>query len=100
MDPISRSLAEAHAHPFTFGELYSLLLLLVAFWIAGKGAARMSLPSLVGEIAVGLMVGPNCFDLAPKPKSLMMFGEVGLLLLFLEAGLDVDVEMLKLVGSR
>ena len=29
-----------------------------------------------------------------------MFGEIGLLLLFLEAGLDVDVEMLKLVGSR
>ena len=75
-------------------------MLMVAFWVAGKGAARLTLPSLVGEITVGLLVGPNCFDIAPKPKALMMFGEVGLLLLFLEAGLDVDVEMLKLVGSR
>lgn len=29
-----------------------------------------------------------------------MYGEVGLLMLFLEAGLDVDLEMLKLVGAR
>ena len=93
-------MAEGHEHPFTFSELYSVLLLMVAFWIAGKGAARLTLPSLVGEIAVGMLAGPNCFDIAPKPKALMMFGEVGLLLLFLEAGLDVDMEMLKLVGNR
>ncbi|GMH55307.1 hypothetical protein TrRE_jg729, partial [Triparma retinervis] len=93
-------MAEGHEHPFTFSELYSVLLLMVAFWVAGKGAARLTLPSLVGEIAVGMLAGPNCFDIAPKPKALMMFGEVGLLLLFLEAGLDVDMEMLKLVGNR
>ena len=30
----------------------------------------------------------------------MLFGEVGLMLLVLEAGLDVDFEMLKLIGLR
>ncbi len=89
-----------HAHPFTYEELYALLGLLVLFWVCGKGAARLRMPALVGEIAVGLLVGPQCFDLAPKPEALMMIGEVGLCLLFLEAGLDVDVEMLQIVGFR
>ena len=30
----------------------------------------------------------------------MLYGEVGLMLLVLEAGLDVDIEMLKLIGAR
>jgi len=30
----------------------------------------------------------------------MMFGEIGLMLLFLEAGLDTDLEMVRLVGKR
>ena len=92
--------ASPHAHPFTFDELYSLLLLLLAFWMAGKLSAKLRLPSLVGEIGLGLIAGPNALNIAPKPDSLMMFGEVGLLLLFLEAGIDVDLEMLKLVGYR
>ena len=39
-------------------------------------------------------------NLVPKPTSLMLYGEVGLMLLVLEAGLDVDIEMLKLIGAR
>ena len=36
----------------------------------------------------------------PVPEALMLFGELGLMLLVLEAGLDVDLDMLKLIGLR
>jgi Kef-type K+ transport system membrane component KefB len=74
--------------------------MMIIFWTAGKVAARCSMPGLVGEIFAGIILGPNLLAYAPKPQALMMFGEIGLLLLFLEAGLDVDVEMIKLIGPR
>ena len=39
-------------------------------------------------------------NLMPVPEALMLFGELGLMLLVLEAGLDVDLDMLKLIGLR
>jgi len=38
-------------------------------------------------------------DFAPLPESWVLFGEIGLVLLVLEAGIDVDLDMLKIVGT-
>ena len=38
--------------------------------------------------------------IAPKPDALMMIGEFGLVLMVLEAGVEVDLEQLALVGRR
>ena len=57
-------------------------------------------PSLVGEILVGVILGPHVVDFVPFPSALKSIGEVGLCLHALEAGLMVDVEMLEIVGAR
>ena len=89
------------------GELhhdFNMVILLTfsfaSIWCAGKAASKLGLPTLVGEIMVGVVLGPPLANLMPVPEALMLFGEVGLMLLVLEAGLDVDFDMLKLIGLR
>ena len=89
------------------GELhhdFNMVILLTfsfaSIWCAGKAASKLGLPTLVGEIMVGVVLGPPLANLMPVPEALMLFGEVGLVLLVLEAGLDVDFDMLKLIGLR
>jgi len=55
---------------------------------------------LVGEILAGIAVGPHGMNIAPKPDALMMVGEFGLVLMVLEAGVEVDLASLSLVGAR
>ena len=59
-----------------------------SIWCAGKAASKLGLPTLVGEIMVGVVLGPPLANLMPVPEALMLFGEVGLVLLVLEAVLN------------
>merc|ERR1719464_2095523 len=57
---------------------------------------------LVGEIVFGIILGPHLLNLAGDEGSefLIVIGEIGLVMLVVEAGIDVDVGMLKLIGPR
>lgn len=83
-----------------FNMLFFLVLFTVAVWIAGKAAASTGMPSLVGEIAAGVVLGPHVANFVPFAGSLQVVGEIGLILLIVEAGLHVDLEMLQLIGAR
>jgi Kef-type K+ transport system membrane component KefB len=85
---------------FSFNEMYSCITFLIAVWASGKVANFCKMPSLVGEIVVGVILGPNLLEFAPKTGALKMLGEIGLMLLVVEAGVDVDLEMLRTVGLR
>jgi len=84
----------------SFNEINDTLLFITMVWVVGKVFSRLGMPTLIGEIAVGVIMGPHLLDVVPKFEALMLYGEVGLMLLVLEAGLDVDIEMLKLIGAR
>ena len=86
--------------PFTFEELVSFCGILLIFWIVGKMAERIGLPSLVGEILAGIAVGPHGLNIAPKPDALILVGEFGLVLMVLEAGIEVDLQQVAQVGAR
>ena len=88
------------AVPFTFEELVAFCGILLIFWVVGKSVEKFGLPSLVGEILAGIAVGPHGVNIAPKPDALMMVGEFGLVLMVLEAGVEVDLASLSLVGAR
>ena len=86
--------------PFTFEDLVAFCGILLIFWVVGKSVEKFGLPSLVGEILAGIAVGPHGMNIAPKPDALMMVGEFGLVLMVLEAGVEVDLASLSLVGAR
>jgi len=83
-----------------FFEVTMLLTFLLATWTLGKIVQKAKVPSLIGEIIVGMVLGPNLLDVVPFPEALGIVGEVGLLLLVLEAGLEVDLQMLKQIGGK
>merc|ERR1719203_2002683 len=60
------------------------------------------MPALVGEIVFGIILGPHVLNLAGDHGSafLIVIGEIGLVMLVVEAGVDVDIGMLKLIGPR
>lgn len=84
-----------------YQDLYASMIFLACIYVGGQIAARLlKMPSLVGEIFVGILLGPNLAAYVPHPISFVMLGEIGLILLVIEAGIDIDLTTLKLIGSR
>jgi Kef-type K+ transport system membrane component KefB len=98
------SYAEEEEHfgvHITYSDLYSAILFLAAIYAAGVFASSfLRMPSLVGEIIAGILLGPNFASLVPIPEAFVLLGEIGLILLVLEAGVDIDLTTLRLIGSR
>jgi len=97
---MNESLKVSCATESTFDEFYAGLVFLVGVWIAGKCVKLVGWPPLVGEITIGLILGPNLIDFVPFPDAFKMIGQLGLVLLVIEAGIDVDLEMLRTIGMR
>ncbi len=87
-----------------FQDLYATILFLVSLYIAGDVICKRWLrivPSLVGQILVGIAFGPQALNVLPDASStLVLLGNVGLTLLILQAGLEMDVGILRLIGPR
>lgn len=49
---------------------------------------------------VGFLLGPPLADFVPYPEALVLVGEIGLIMLLLEAGVELDVAQLKETGVR
>mmetsp|Transcript_30693 Transcript_30693/g.59193 ORF Transcript_30693/g.59193 Transcript_30693/m.59193 type:complete len:409 (-) Transcript_30693:409-1635(-) len=84
-----------------WGIVAVTLLLFLAF-IGGLGVEHFKGPALVGEIAVGALLGPHCLGVVTEKyaEGLALLGDMGLLLLVFEGGLTMDIEMLKSVGAK
>jgi hypothetical protein len=54
----------------------------------------------VGQIVAGIALGPHGLEIAPKHDALMLMGELGLVLMVLEAGIEVELSELAVVGAR
>lgn len=69
-------------------------------WLLGSLSVKVGLPSLVGEIVTGFLLGPPVADFVPFPGAWVLVGNLGLIGLILESGIALDVDQLKEVGSR
>jgi len=85
---------------YDFQNLYLFCCFLVALYVSGKICEPLNVPPVVGQIVVGILVGPHFLELAPHSKALKMLGECGLILLVIEAGIEVDLDVLRLIGGR
>eukprot|EP00978_Attheya_sp_CCMP212_P000846 scaffold1767_cov64-Attheya_sp.AAC.3 len=85
----------------SFQNVYRSLLFLVLLYLAGDvlcGKFLRIVPSLVGQIFCGVVFGPSVLNLVSTEFSTL--GEMGLVLLICQAGLEMDFETLKKVGPR
>ena len=62
----------------TYEDLYDAVLFLACIYIAGQFASRvLTMPSLVGEIVAGILLGPPLADFVPNPEAFVLLGEIG-----------------------
>eukprot|EP00538_Stauroneis_constricta_P004518 CAMPEP_0119546592 /NCGR_PEP_ID=MMETSP1352-20130426/944_1 /TAXON_ID=265584 /ORGANISM="Stauroneis constricta, Strain CCMP1120" /LENGTH=831 /DNA_ID=CAMNT_0007591311 /DNA_START=186 /DNA_END=2681 /DNA_ORIENTATION=- len=83
-----------------YEDLFNGIVFLACIYVSGKIANLMKMPDLVGEIVCGILLGPQLADFVPNAEAWVLLGEVGLVLLVIEAGIDIDLSTLKLIGTR
>ena len=71
-------------------DIAALSLVLFALVLGGWLGALVDAP-LVGEIVVGIALGPSGLDLVPHPDAFVLAGNLALALLVMEGGMSVDV---------
>ena len=77
-----------------------LFLILVTARILGEVFARMGIPSVLGELSAGILLGVSGLGLIEVNDVLKVLAEIGILLLLFEIGLDTDIKRLKDAGSK
>jgi len=77
-----------------------LFLILVTARILGELFARMGIPSVLGELSAGILLGVSGFGLIEVNDVLKVLAEIGILLLLFEIGLDTDIQRLKEAGPK
>ncbi len=79
--------------------LTDILVVLVAAKAAAELAERFGVPAVVGEIIAGVLVGPSVLGLVGhSDEVLRTLGEIGVILLLLEVGMEMDLKELSKVG--
>src|SRR4051812_35887146 len=79
--------------------LTSILVVLVAAKVAAELAERIGVPAVVGEIVAGVLIGPSALGLVGhNDEVLRTLGEIGVILLLLEVGMEMDLAELGKVG--
>lgn len=71
-------------------SLINLLLVLLVAWVAGAAASRLGYPSILGELAAGILFGPAVLGLLHPSEGLEVLAEVGVFLMMLYIGMEVD----------
>ena len=71
--------------------IIALLLLLVVARLGAEIAERYGQPAMIGEIAAGLILGPSLVNLIQPSAALTAIADLGILLLMLLAGMEIDL---------
>ena len=64
----------------TYQELYHAMVFFAAIYLGGKVGVLLKMPALVGEIVVGIVLGPPLLDFVPNPEAFVLLGEIGYVL--------------------
>ncbi|MEZ5215411.1 MAG: cation:proton antiporter [Ilumatobacteraceae bacterium] len=88
-----------------FGALlFALAIVLLAAKFCGELVERFGIPSVLGEIVAGILIGPHALNLvdiehAYIGSSIGVLAELGVLLLLLQVGMEMDLAELGKVGT-
>lgn len=71
-------------------SIVNLLFVLISAWVAGTVVARLGYPSIFGELMAGIILGPPLLGLIESSAALDVLAEVGVLLMMLYIGMEID----------
>src|SRR5262245_13639303 len=78
--------------------LAHIFIVLLAAKLAAGASGRTSVAPVLGEIVVGISLGPSMLGLVGSDEVLRVLGELGVIFLLLQVGLEMDLRELQAVG--
>ncbi|MFD0898696.1 cation:proton antiporter [Loigolactobacillus binensis] len=72
-----------------------LCLILVTTLLAGHFSRKIGVPAVIGQLLVGIILGPALLNWIQPSSFMHDFSEVGVILLMFMAGLESDISLLK-----
>ena len=75
--------------------LGNLTLILLATTIVGHFSTRVGIPAVIGQLLVGIVLGPAMLGWLGLTHGLESFAEIGVIVLMFIAGLESDLQLLK-----
>ena len=75
--------------------LLSLTIILVGTKIASHLCNKINIPGVIGELLVGILVGPAVLGLVHSGEIIDVFSQIGVIFLMFLAGLESDFNLLK-----
>lgn len=75
--------------------LGTLSLVLITTALAGHFSRRLGIPAVIGQLLVGIILGPAVLGWVTNDHFMHYFAEIGVIILMFIAGLESDLELLK-----
>ncbi len=73
----------------------ALCLLLVLTTLAGHLSNRIGIPSVIGQILVGIIVGPALLNWIQLNNMINLFSQIGVIILMFIGGLESNLKLLR-----
>lgn len=80
--------------------LIQLVLILFSARLIGEIAAYFQIPSVIGELFAGVLIGPSILGLVEINSSIELLAQIGIILLLFEVGLETDIGHLTSAGTK
>lgn len=84
----------------SYRYLLDIALILLATKAFGLFSRRLQMPSVVGALLAGILLGPACFGIVHSSELITSLSEIGVIVLMFEAGLDTSITDLKNAGFK
>lgn len=76
-------------------NILNLLFVLIAAWAGGTIARRLGYPAILGELLIGIVLGPALLGWINETATVKVLAEVGIILLMVYIGMEIDFRDLK-----
>lgn len=77
-----------------------LFLILIVARFLGELFARLGVPSVLGELFAGILLGSSVLGIIEPNEILKILAEIGIILLLFEVGIETDFARLKHAGTK
>ncbi|SDK78666.1 Kef-type K+ transport system, membrane component KefB [Salinimicrobium catena] len=71
-------------------NILSLLIILAGAWLGGTSAKRLGYPPILGELVIGIILGPALLGLLETSEMISVLAEVGIILLMVYIGIEIN----------
>ena len=80
--------------------LLQIAVILILARVFGEIAGYFQIPTVIGEILAGVMLGPSLLGLIQPDELIRVFAEVGIILLLFQIGLETNIGNLIKTGAK